>query len=185
MNKYLIVVDMQNDFTYGSLGSQEALAIIPAVVEKCKSYDPTKIIFTQDTHYFGYLNTLEGQKLPVEHCIFQTKGWEIISELQPYVEDDFLNTALKETFGWNRWSELFEDYADDPNFEIEIVGVCTDICVVSNVLALRAAFPDTKITVDASCCAGTSITNHIMALQVMKSCQIDVVNDNYNWKLTV
>lgn len=184
MSKYLIVVDMQNDFTYGSLGSQEALAIIPAVVEKCKSYDLTKIIFTQDTHYSDYFNTLEGEKLPVKHCEKLTKGWEVISELQPYIADDFLNTVIKETFGYDKWSELFVNCADDPNFEIEIVGVCTDICVVSNALALRAAFPDVKITVDASCCAGTSITNHIMALQVMKSCQIDVINDNYNWKLT-
>lgn len=169
MSKTLIVVDMQNDFVYGSLGSEAAQAIVPKVVEKVKNWDGG-ILFTKDTHFEDYLETLEGEKLPVEHCIKDTEGWEIIDELWQYITNSY-QVILKRTFGYEGWAVL--GGVD----EIEIVGLCTDICVVSNALALRMFYPNTKITVDASCCAGTSVEAHKAALQVMKSCQIDVVGE--------
>lgn len=171
MSKILIVVDMQNDFVYGSLGSEAAQAIVPKVVEKVKNWNE-KILFTQDTHFEDYFKTLEGEKLPVEHCIKNTEGWEIIDELRQYITN-FYQVVLKRTFGYEGWDALFLSKDD----EIEIVGLCTDICVVSNALALRMFYPNTKITVDASCCAGTSAEAHNAALQVMKSCQIDIVGE--------
>ena len=171
MSKILIVVDMQNDFVYGSLGSEAAQAIVPKVVEKVKNWDGG-VLFTQDTHFEDYPETLEGEKLPIEHCIKDTEGWEIIDELRQYITNSY-QVILKHTFGYEGWDALFLSKDD----EIEIVGLCTDICVVSNALALRMFYPNAKITVDASCCAGTSVEAHNAALQVMKSCQIDIVGE--------
>ena len=179
--KTLIVIDMQNDFIDGALGTPEAVAIVPRGVKKVKEYKERgdEVIFTRDTHSRDYLQTQEGQKLPVEHCIKYTQGWEICDELLDYTyemlhptrEFDVLN---KYAFGypyWHRWLNV------DTDHEIEIVGLCSDICVVSNALILKATFPETKITVDASCCAGTTPENHKAALQVMKCCQINVVGE--------
>ena len=166
--KTLIVIDLQNDFVSGSLGSGEARAIIPRVKEKIKEYEERgdEVVFTKDTHYQDYLNTLEGKMLPVEHCIFGTDGWKIVNGLEipncRYVE--------KNSFGYPNWHLCNCD-------EIELIGVCTDICVVSNALIIRALYPDMKITVDASCCAGSTPKRHKAALEVMKSCQINVIGE--------
>lgn len=172
MRKILIVVDMQNDFVNGTLGSAEAQAIVPNVVEKVRTWDPNDLYFTRDTHYPQYLATLEGKYLPVKHCVYQTNGWQIIDELLPYAEES-LQIINKETFGCEAWGNMYFG----PEFEFEVVGLCTDICVVSNALALRMFYPDVKITVDASCCAGVTPEKHLAALEVMKSCQIEVINE--------
>ena len=168
--KILIVIDMQNDFITGPLGSKEAQAIIPKVVEKVKSYNSECVYFTKDTHYDNYLETLEGQRLPVPHCIINTEGWRIIDELYFYAEES-RGIFYKHTFGYEDWIGF--NWSDVE--EIELCGVCTDICVVSNALALRMFFPNTKITVDSSCCAGVTPEKHEAALEVMRSCQIDVI----------
>lgn len=189
--KLLVVVDMQDDFINGSLGTDAAKAIVPNVVKKIKESDRnTLIIFTQDTHFSNYEETLEGKLLPVHHCRFNTAGWMIhpdIREARIFNVKNFNdiihdaefrndNTIIKNTFG----STLLMNYLirEGHNFdEIEFVGLCSDICVVSNVLMARAALPNTPITVDASCCAGTTPERHKAALEVMKSCQIDVINE--------
>ena len=174
MRKILIVVDMQNDFVSGSLGSPEAQAIVPNVVEKIKQYHDDYIFFTKDTHYENYLETLEGQKLPVEHCIEYTWGEQIIDDLRE--EFGYSDGIIrKHTFGYADWKTYLGEWAQGA--EIELCGLCTDICVISNALALRMFYPDSKITVDASCCAGVTPEKHAAALEVMKSCQIDVINE--------
>ena len=170
--KTLIVIDMQNDFINGALGTPEAVAIVPGVIAKIKEYKESgnEIIFTRDTHFDNYMQTSEGKKLPVEHCIDGTHGWKIPDEID-IPECLHIN---KQTFGFIGWNMFTEsDFGD----EIEIVGLCTDICVVSNAMILKAAFPELKITVDASCCAGVTPGSHIMALQTMKMCQINVVGE--------
>lgn len=168
MAKTLIVVDMQNDFIDGSLGTKEAQAIVGNVRKKIKEYQThgDEIIFTRDTHQEDYLETPEGKKLPVKHCIYGTKGWEIAEGLE-IPEAIYID---KPTFGWVHWNERsFE--------EIELVGLCTDICVVSNALILKAMFPEAEITVDASCCAGVTPETHKAALETMKMCQIQVTRE--------
>ena len=168
MGKTLIVVDMQNDFITGSLGTKEAQDIVQKVKNKITEYQKRgdEIIFTRDTHQPDYLNTPEGKKLPVEHCIEGTKGWQIADGL----EVDGAKYIDKPTFGWTHWNDrTFE--------EIEMVGLCTDICVVSNALMLKATFPDVEITVDASCCAGVTSATHNAALETMKMCQINVISE--------
>lgn len=195
MRKVLIVVDMQNDFVTGSLGTPEAQAIVPRVVEKvreCKDngYD---IFFTQDTHEEDYLETLEGKYLPIKHCIEDTDGWSIISELNDFVPDRFDDFLIeKDTFGFNSWIDWLWDIVVDADYggfeenliydedcedwgrkiQFELIGLCTDICVVSNALILRAQFPNSEIIVHADCCAGTTPEKHAAALEIMKSCQI-------------
>lgn len=167
--KTLIVVDMQNDFISGSLGSKEAQAIVPNVKKKIEEYMARgdEIIFTRDTHSTDYLTTNEGKNLPVEHCINGTYGWLIADEVN-YPECRHIN---KRTFGYTLWDyEL--DYED-----IELVGLCTDICVVSNALIIKAQFPNANITVDASCCAGVTPESHKAALTTMKMCQINVIGE--------
>lgn len=169
MKKTLIVIDMQNDFITGSLGTKEAQAIIPNVKKKIEEYKARgdEIIFTRDTHKSDYLNTNEGKHLPVKHCIEGTYGWIIADEVN-YPEYKHIN---KKTFGYTLW-----DYEDDFE-EIEIVGLCTDICVVSNALILKAFYPEINITVDASCCAGVTPESHKAALTIMKMCQINVIGE--------
>ena len=166
--KTLIVVDMQNDFIDGALGTKEAQAIVPNVKKKIKEYKSRgdEIIFTRDTHEANYLDTNEGKHLPVEHCIYGTHGWEIANGLE--VENCWY--VNKPTFGWTHWNK------HDFN-EVEIIGLCTDICIVSNALILKATFPEIKITVDASCCAGVTPESHKAALTTMKMCQIDVIGE--------
>lgn len=169
MSKTLIVVDMQNDFIDGSLGTKEAVAIVDKVKDKIAQYKEQgyKIIYTRDTHKEDYLDTPEGKKLPVEHCIQGTYGWEIADGLM--VEGSII--IDKPSFGYTKWTEL--ELGD----EIELIGLCTDICVVSNALILKALFPDAKMTVDAGCCAGVTPESHNAALVTMKMCQIDVIGE--------
>lgn len=178
MRKILIVVDMQNDFVSGSLGSPEAQAIVPNVVEKVKHWNGD-VYFTRDTHFDNYMNSLEGKKLPVPHCIKDTNGWSIIKELNDYACNRTELVTCKKiidkyTFGYNEWVTHFAACEEK---EFELCGLCTDICVISNALALRMFYPNAKITVDASCCAGVTPEKHAAALEVMKSCQIDVINE--------
>lgn len=166
MKKTLLVIDMQNDFIDGALGTAEAQAIVPRVKEKIAEYVKRgdEIIFTRDTHGEDYLDTPEGRKLPVVHCVKNTKGWEIADGLLvpgAVVVD-------KPNFGYPDWKEKF-------SFEqVELIGLCTDICVVSNALILKAQFPEAEISVDSKCCAGVTIESHEAALLTMKMCQIDV-----------
>lgn len=166
--KYLIVVDMQNDFTTGSLGSSHAAAIIPNVAEKLNSFDG-HVIFTRDTHDWDYMQTQEGRKLPVMHCIKDTNGWQICDELKPYVN----HVVDKITFGSVELPKILKD-AGEPIEEIELCGLCTDICVISNAMILKASFPEVRITVDASCCAGVTMESHATALDAMEAVQIEV-----------
>lgn len=165
MKRTLIVVDMQNDFISMALGTPEAVAILPKVKQKIKEYISRgdEIIFTRDTHNENYLNTPEGKKLPVPHCIRGSIGWELADGI--YVEG--CRIIDKPNFGWPYWD--LEDLR-----KVEIVGLCTDICVVSNALIIKAQFPDIELTVDSSCCAGVTPESHEAALTTMKMCQIDV-----------
>lgn len=169
--KILIVVDAQNDFIDGCLGSENAVAVIPNIKKKIEEYvnmgELGEIIFTQDTHYENYLDTLEGKNLPIKHCIVNTEGWKVSSELdipnRPHV--------LKETFGWNAWGFKLDSTEVE---SVELVGFCTDICVVTNALLIKTLFPHIEISVDASCCAGVTPESHQAALTTMKMCQINV-----------
>ena len=163
MRKLLVVVDMQNDFIDGSLGTAEAVQIVDNVVDEIGKYDVKDVFATRDTHPENYLETQEGRKLPVVHCVKGTKGWEIADGL--YVAG--ADCIDKPNFGWPNWNERSFD-------EIELVGLCTDICVVSNALILKAQFPDVPVSVDASCCAGVTPDSHEAALITMKMCQIDI-----------
>lgn len=171
--KVLVVVDMQNDFITGALGSEEARAIVPKVVRKVdlEIEKGSVIMYTMDTHYEDYLQTPEGKMLPVPHCIITTDGWRIIPELEFIV-----NRALcweKNIFGSvDLCAELAEN---DDITEVEFIGVCTDICVISNAIMLKSMMPMAKITVDSTCCAGVTPEKHEAALEVMRSCQINVI----------
>ena len=175
--KALIVVDMQNDFVTDSLGSEDAQKIVPNVVQRVKDYlaSGDKVFFTRDTHTPAYLSTLEGKNLPVEHCIEGSHGWEIIDELKPFVEQA-AGVIDKPTFGSYKLVDTLEPLvANDEIREIELCGLCTDICVVSNALLLRARFHETPIMVESSRCAGVTQESHESALQTMRSCQIQVI----------
>ncbi len=166
--KYLIVVDMQVDFITGSLGSDLAVAIVPNVVEKVKNFEG-KVIFTRDTHYDDYLQTQEGRKLPVVHCVKDTPGWQICEQLRPFVT----TVVDKDTFGS---VDLPQMVGDDGQVidEIELCGLCTDICVISNAMILKATFPEVCICVDSTCCAGVTEESHNTALAAMAAVQIEV-----------
>lgn len=175
--KYLIVVDMQNDFITGSLGTEEAQAILPKVIDKVQNYDGT-VIYTKDTHTKEYLNTQEGKILPVVHCVQNEEGWALNAELQKIAEKQSGKVYQKPTFGC---VELAKDLQlaneKEPVTEIELCGLCTDICVISNALLLKAFMPEVPISVDASCCAGVTPVSHKNALEAMKMCQITIKND--------
>lgn len=183
--KVLVVVDMQNDFIEGTLGSPEARAAVPNVVAKIKecATDSRYVIFyTRDTHYGNYMETNEGRHLPVPHCIVNTWGWEISPDVMEASNGaTFVDVQSKNTFGMQDIAPLLEsipDICDVENYEvesIEMVGVCTDICVVSNALILKAVYPEIPITVYGDCCAGTSVDAHEAALKVMQMCQIEVI----------
>ena len=166
--RYLIVVDMQVDFITGSLGSPMAEAIVPRVVDKVASFDG-RVIFTRDTHGPDYLQTLEGRNLPVEHCIRGTEGWQICAPLRPYAKE----VVDKSTFGSMALPRLLLD-AGEPVEKIQLCGLCTDICVISNAMILKAAFPEVPISVDKSCCAGVTAERHNTALSAMEAVQIDI-----------
>lgn len=168
----LIVVDMQNDFVRGSLGSESAQAIVPALVDKVMNWDGD-VFFTRDTHQENYLETAEGKNLPIKHCFEGTEGWEIIDELKPWVgPDEYIFD--KKTFGSVELANWIADTLDPAKDSVTFVGVCTDICVVSNALLAKACSPELDIYVDATCCAGTSKEAHDAALKTMQSCQIKV-----------
>lgn len=167
--KYLIVVDMQKDFIDGALGTKEAQAIVPNVRKKIEEFDG-EVIFTRDTHQKNYLSTQEGRKLPVEHCIEGTAGWEIDESLQPLCKGLVVN---KPTFGSMELTEEIWERGDAQ--EITLVGLCTDICVISNAMLLKAAMPEVPIIVDRACCAGVTPQSHENALEAMKMCQITII----------
>ena len=169
--KVLVVVDMQNDFIDGALGTGEAVAIVPYVEEVIKSFDG-KVLFTRDTHFEGYLASQEGRKLPVPHCIKGTHGWQIRTEL------DALRTTEpidKITFGSTALPTVIESIPDVES--VTLLGLCTDICVISNAMLLKAHFPELPILVDARGCAGVTPESHLRALEAMRTCQIEILND--------
>lgn len=170
MKKYLIVVDVQKDFVDGALGTKEAVSIIPRVKEKIKEYKQNgdEIIFTRDTHTQDYLNTHEGKLLPVVHCVKDTDGWQIYEGLD--TED--AKIINKPSFGYLDWAKHIENCE---NLEIELIGLCTDICVVSNALILKALFPEAEVSVDSSACAGVTPETHNSALETMKMCQVVIL----------
>lgn len=169
MKRLLVIVDMQNDFITGVLGNDECRAIVPKVVEKYKSFDGDGVAFTLDTHFEDYLDTQEGKLLPIKHCIRGTDGWQLIPELQP---EHLILTFEKETFG----STELARYIKDNNYtDVTFVGVCTDICVISNAMVTKAFNPEISITVDSSCCAGVTKESHENALKAMAACQIHII----------
>lgn len=175
MAKLLLVIDMQNDFIDGTLGTKEAKAIVPQVADKVQRAlaDGKEVWFTQDTHHSNYLDTQEGKWLPVPHCLEGTHGWEICRALQPYLA--CADCVKKETFGAAALADrlrLRQDIAG-----IELCGLCTDICVISNALLLKVFLPEVPIAVDAGCCAGVTPESHRTALNAMKACQIQIVNE--------
>lgn len=176
MKKILVVVDMQNDFVDGSLGTKEAAGIVNNVVEKIGNFDGG-IFATLDTHNHDYMDTSEGKKLSVPHCIRMTNGWLLNEKVMAALSDKDYRTIEKKTFGSTRLVNNIRKIKNGDDIEIELVGLCTDICVVSNALLLKANFPEVKITVDASCCAGVTPESHSSAFTTMKMCQIDVIGE--------
>jgi nicotinamidase-related amidase len=173
MKKLLIGVDMQNDFVYGVLGTAEARAILPNVESIISRYrkEGAEIVFTRDTHDEAYSRTQEGRRLPVPHCIKDTEGWQICDELIGYADV----VVDKITFGSVELPQILKDYGEEIE-EIELCGLCTDICVISNAFVLKSSFPETKIVVDAKCCAGVSVESHETALSAMRAVQIEIVD---------
>lgn len=179
----LVVVDLQNDFVSGALGTAEAREIVPLAVERVVDglNRGEEILFTRDTHEADYLNTQEGRKLPVVHCVRGTEGWEIVEQLRAYaVERQVLD---KPTFGSQCLGALLKAWDEDlrkqgkPGVErVTLIGLCTDICVISNAMLIKAFLPETEIVVDAKCCAGVTPESHRNALAAMKVCQIAVEN---------
>ena len=173
MRKILVVVDMQNDFIDGALGTPEAVAIVENVKARIREYDQADIFVTMDTHAPNYLETQEGRNLPVEHCIKGTEGWRIRKDIAKLLPD--WHVYEKPTFGSVALAKDIAEIAANEEIEIEVLGLCTDICVVSNVLMLKAYMPEVKISVDPSCCAGVTPESHEAALKTMQMCQIAIM----------
>ena len=172
MKQILIVVDMQNDFIDGALGTKEAVAIVPKVEDKIRNFDG-EVFFTRDTHEIWYLETQEGKNLPVPHCIRGTEGWQIRKELDALRKTEPID---KETFGsTDLAADLLALHEDEEISSITLVGLCTDICVISNALLIKATLPEVPIYVDAACCAGVTPESHENALKAMEACQIKVM----------
>ncbi len=172
MRKILVVVDMQNDFVDGSLGTKEAVGIVENVVEEIKKYRTEDIFATRDTHPENYLETQEGKHLPVVHCVKNTNGWEINKEVAAVLKD--AKIIDKPTFGSKELAEEITKIAEKEEVEVTLVGLCTDICVVSNALLIKAYLPEISVKVIASCCAGVTPESHEAALTTMKMCQVEV-----------
>ena len=172
MRKILIVIDMQNDFIDAALGTKEAVSIVEAVKDKIRSYAPENVITTMDTHGENYMETQEGKYLPVPHCIKGSEGWKIRSDIAALLEG--AKIYEKPTFGSTALAADLKELSGREEIELELVGLCTDICVASNALLLKAFMPEVKISVDASCCAGVTPEKHLAALETMRSCQIQV-----------
>lgn len=169
----LLVIDMQNDFIDGSLGTKEAQAIVDKVVDKIQNFDG-KIFFTRDTHSDNYLSTREGKMLPVKHCIYGTNGWQIHPKLHVSEKEEVID---KPTFGSVKLAQMLVKLHEQEALEsITLVGLCTDICVISNALLIKAFLPEVPIVVDASCCAGVTPDSHQRALETMQTCQIEIEN---------
>lgn len=186
MKKILVVVDMQNDFITGPLGTPEAVSIVDNVVEKIRGEEWDHIYYTLDTHFSNtYYESQEGKKLPITHCFRNSPGWMLNKDVMMAIANSNSYEKIeKETFGTTELAYAIDYLNSCEDFEVSIsdlevtlIGVCTDICVISNVLLLKAHYPEMKIVVDASCCAGSTPEKHRMALEVMKSCQVDVVNE--------
>lgn len=173
MKNFLIVVDMQKDFVDGALGTKEAVAIVDNVAEKIKNFDG-EIFVTYDTHFEDYMETSEGRNLPVPHCIKDTEGWQLNEKVSEALKDKEYTAIEKITFGSVDLPDFVEERTEGENFSAELIGLCTDICVVSNALLLKANFPEAEISVDSSCCAGVTPETHEAALTTMKMCQIKV-----------
>lgn len=173
MKKFLIVVDMQKDFVDGALGTKEAVAIVPAAAEKISAFDG-EIFVTLDTHFDNYMSTNEGRHLPVPHCIKGTEGWQLDKAVAKALEGKNYTAVEKNTFGSVDLPGLIKKAAGNDDFTVELIGLCTDICVVSNALLIKANFPEAEIAVDAKCCAGVTPQAHEAALATMASCQITV-----------
>ena len=174
MKRFLVVVDMQKDFVDGSLGSREAAAIVPAVSRKIRDFDGD-IFVTYDTHFENYMETAEGRRLPVPHCVKGTGGWKLNAEVEAALADKKYTAVEKNTFGSLALPELIGNAAGGEAFSVELIGLCTDICVVSNALIIKAHFPEAPVCVDSSCSAGVTPEKHEAALETMRSCQIDVI----------
>jgi len=174
MRKVLLVIDMQNDFITGALGTKEAQAVVDCVVSKINNYDINDIYVTRDTHFDNYLETNEGRHLPVVHCVKNTEGWQLNKSIANAVKGAVI--IDKPTFGSIDLAEILVNENKKETLEIEIVGLCTDICVISNALLLKSNMPEIDISVDASCCAGVTPESHKAALETMKMCQIGIKN---------
>ncbi|MBQ8550178.1 MAG: isochorismatase family protein [Clostridia bacterium] len=174
MKHFLVVVDIQNDFVNGALGTAEAVAMLPAAERKIKDFTG-EIFVTYDTHFEDYMNSAEGKKLPVEHCIKGTEGWSLNARIAEALDGRDYTAVQKITFGSVELPQLIKQAAGDEDFDITLIGLCTDICVVSNALILKANFPEKNIIVDSACCAGVTPDTHEAALTTMKMCQIDVL----------
>ena len=174
--KVLVVIDMQKDFIDGTLGTEEAVEIIPRAVEKIKRFDG-RVLATRDTHEENYLETQEGRNLPVRHCIRGTKGWEICPERKGLLKE---NPSDKAAFGSMELGKVLKEYheQEEPIESITLIGLCTDICVISNAMIVKASLPEVPVIVDAACCAGVTPASHRQALEAMKVCQILVVNES-------
>ncbi len=173
MRKLLLVIDMQTDFVDGALGTAEAVAIIPNVLREIAKYDKSDIIATRDTHPDEYMSTREGRHLPVPHCIKGTPGWEIHPEIAPALEG--CKIIDKPTFGSTELCEHILELAQGKDIEVTLVGLCTDICVVSNAMLIKAALPEIEVSVVSDACAGVTPDTHAAALTTMKMCQINIL----------
>ena len=176
MKHLLVVVDIQKDFVDGALGTAEAVAIVENAAKKIREFDG-EIFVTYDTHFENYMETAEGAKLPVPHCIKGTEGWELNADIADALADKKYTAVEKITFGSTELPELVKKAVGEEDFDLTLIGLCTDICVVSNALILKANFPEKEVYVDAACCAGVTVDTHNAALTTMKMCQINVIGE--------
>ena len=174
MKHLLIVVDVQNDFIDEALGTKEAVLIVPKVTEKIRSFDGD-VIYTRDTHFENYMDTQEGRNLPVPHCIKNTHGWQLNDQVQAACDEKGAYGIDKITFGSVDLPNYLSTHYPEGIASVELIGLCTDICVISNAMLVKAHFPETPVRVDGSCCAGVTPQSHTNALEAMKMCQITVL----------
>ncbi|MFP3156255.1 cysteine hydrolase [Lachnospiraceae bacterium ZAX-1] len=175
-NKILVVIDMQNDFIYGALGNDDCRGIVGKVVKRVEeaTAEGINVIFTKDTHGCDYLDTREGKNLPIEHCKCGTEGWEIIDELKEVANGETVLQIEKNTFGSVNLGKYIADL-ESQEVEVELIGVCTDICVIANAIVMQAMNPNIQIAVRQSCCAGSTLENHNIALKAMRGLQIEII----------
>ena len=176
MKDLLLVIDMQNDFIDGALGTKEAVSIVPNVIKHVQEFEGD-VLYTRDTHFENYLETQEGKNLPVPHCIRGTHGWELTDELKALRDANNSPVLDKLTFGAKELPTYLEARYPNGLASVELIGLCTDICVISNAMVLKAFFPELPVSVTASCCAGVTPESHENALNAMKMCQIGVYNE--------